>query len=187
MWSARAGWHADPANRAGDGRRWSAAESLTEWLGISEGFYRWFAGIAGGVAGAVTLVGFVGLVYRRARSDRVRRSTTRMDLATYFLITVLIVMGCWMTFGHNLATNAPYNYRDSIGEWWRSLFYLRPDVAAIEGAPLVYQLHAIVAWAFWAFFPFSRLVHAWSIPLAYFGRPYILYRRRYATSRSEIR
>ena len=32
--------------------------------------------IAGGVAGAVTLVGFVGLVYRRATSDRVRRSTT---------------------------------------------------------------------------------------------------------------
>jgi len=162
-------------------------ESVTEWLGISESFYRWFAGIAGGVAGLVTLVGFVGLVYRRARSDRVRRSTTRMDIATHFLLTVLIVMGCWMTFGHNLATNAPYNYRDSIGEWWRSLFYLRPDVTAIQGAPLVYQLHAIVAWAFWAFFPFSRLVHAWSIPVAYLGRPYILYRRRYATPRARIR
>ncbi|MBS1885503.1 MAG: respiratory nitrate reductase subunit gamma, partial [Actinobacteria bacterium] len=41
------------------------------------------------------------------------------------------------------------------------------------------QLHAIVAWSFWALFPFSRLVHAWSIPLQYVGRPYILYRRRY--------
>ena len=43
----------------------------------------------------------------------------------------------------------------------------------------VYQVHAIIAWAFWALFPFSRLVHAWSIPLQYLGRPYILYRRRY--------
>jgi nitrate reductase gamma subunit len=157
--------------------------SVTEAVGISESGYRWFSAIAGAVAGAVTFVGFVGLVYRRASSDRVRRSTTRMDVATYFLLTVLIVMGCWMTFGYNLATKSPYNYRESIGEWWRSLFYLDPDVQAAQDAPLLYQLHAIIAWGFWALFPFSRLVHAWSIPLQYLGRPYILYRRRYATAR----
>jgi nitrate reductase gamma subunit len=56
---------------------------------------------------------------------------------------------------------------------------LQPQVSAISGAPLVHQLHAIIAWAFWAFFPFSRLVHAWSIPWQYIGRPYILYRRRF--------
>jgi respiratory nitrate reductase gamma subunit len=157
--------------------------SVTEAVGITEGSYHWFSAIAGAIAGAVTFVGFVGLVYRRASSDRVRRSTTRMDVATYLLLTVLIVMGCWMTFGYNLATESPYNYRDSIGEWSRSLFYFDPDVQAVKDAPLLYQLHAIIAWGFWAFFPFSRLVHAWSIPLQYLGRPYILYRRRYATAR----
>jgi respiratory nitrate reductase gamma subunit len=157
--------------------------SVTGAVGITESGYRWFSAIAGAVAGAVTFVGLVGLMYRRASSDRVRRSTTRMDMVTYCLLTVLIVMGCWMTFGHNLATKSPYNYRDSIGEWWRSLFYLDPDVRAVQDAPLLYQLHAIIAWGFWAFFPFSRLVHAWSIPLQYLGRPYILYRRRYATAR----
>jgi nitrate reductase gamma subunit len=30
-------------------------------------------------------------------------------------------------------------------------------------------------------------VHAWSIPLQYIGRPYILYRRRYSSSRAPIR
>ena len=40
---------------------------------------------------------------------------------------------------------------------------------------------------FWAAFPFSRLVHAWSIPLQYVGRPYILYRRRYNPGRTTIR
>ena len=144
--------------------------------------------IAGGVAGAVALIGFLGLVYRRIRSDRVRRSTTRLDIFTYFLLTVLIGLGCWMTFAHNLASNAPYNYRDSIGVWWRSLFYLQPKVGAISGAPMVYQVHAITAWAFWACFPFTRLVHAWSIPLQYIGRPYILYRRRYgAPARQPLR
>ena len=64
-----------------------------------------------------------------------------------------------------------------------STFYLHPNVARVGAAPLVYQLHAIIAWLFWASFPFSRLVHAWSIPLQYIGRPYILYRRRYSTAR----
>lgn len=162
-------------------------ESLTASLGISESAYRWFSAIAGAVAGAVCLVGFAGLVYRRVVSARVRQSTTRMDLATYLLLTVLIVMGCWMTFGYNLATATPYDYRVSIGEWWRSIFILQPDVEAIQDAPLLYELHAIIAWAFWGFFPFSRLVHAWSIPVAYLGRPYVLYRRRYASARPPSR
>jgi nitrate reductase gamma subunit len=157
--------------------------SVTAAVGIDESAYRWIAAIAGGIAGAVTLIGFLALVYRRATSDRVRRSTTRVDYLTYLLLVVLIGLGCWMTFAHNLATNAPYNYRDSIGLWWRSIFYLHPNVAAATGAPVVYQLHAVIAWVFWASFPFSRLVHAWSIPLQYIGRPYILYRRRYSAVR----
>lgn len=156
--------------------------SLTASIGISEDFYRWFAGIAGGIAGLVTLVGFLGLLYRRTTGPRVRRTTSRMDMLTYLLLTVLILLGCWMTFGHTLFTGNPYNYRDTIGDWWRSIFYLNPDVGAIEGAPLIYQLHAIIAWSFWALFPFSRLVHAWSIPFQYLGRPYILYRRRFRSA-----
>jgi nitrate reductase gamma subunit len=157
--------------------------SVTSSIGISENAYRWVAGVAGGVAGLVTLIGFIGLVYRRATSARVRRTTTRMDMFTYLLLTVLIVLGCWMTFSHTLFTSDPYNYRDTIGAWWRSLFYFKPNVSAATAAPIVYQLHAIIAWAFWASFPFSRLVHAWSIPLQYIGRPYILYRRRYQAVR----
>ena len=158
-------------------------QSVTEALGISESFYRYFAGIAGGLAAIATVVGFAGLLYRRAVSDRVRRTTTRMDMLTYFLLTVLIVLGTWMTFGYTLFTDTPENYRATISPWWQSLFYLDPDVTAATSAPLIYQVHAIAAWAFWAAFPFSRLVHAWSIPLQYLGRPYILYRRRYSPGR----
>ncbi len=156
-------------------------ESLTNAVGIPESAYRWIAGIAGGIAGIVVTVGLFGLLYRRARSERVRQTTTRLDMVTYILLTALILMGTWMTFRHTLITDAPYNYRHSISEWWRSLLYFDPDVQAATGAMFIYQLHAIVAWAFWAIFPFSRLVHAWSFPLQYLGRPYILYRRRYPT------
>ena len=52
---------------------------------------------------------------------------------------------------------------------------------------IAYQLHAVVAWAFWALLPFSRLVHMFSIPLQYVGRPYILYRRRYPAAQEPPR
>lgn len=158
-------------------------KSFTEAIGMSESTYRWFSAIAGAIAGAICVVGFVGLAYRRATNDRVRRTTSRMDLLVYLLLTILIGLGVYMTFGYNLITKSPYDYRESISEWWRSLFILQPDVEAVQDANLLYQIHAIVAWAFWALFPFSRLVHAWSIPLQYLGRPYILYRRRYPAAR----
>ena len=59
-----------------------------------------------------------------------------MDLAAYFLLIVLIVMGCWMASGHNLATDAPYNCRDSIGEWWRSRFHLSRRRSTAARAPI---------------------------------------------------
>jgi respiratory nitrate reductase gamma subunit len=154
-------------------------ESVTNAIGIPESTYRWFAGVAGGIAAAVTVVGLAGLLYRRATSDRVRRTTTRMDLLTYALLTALIVTGSWMTFGYTLLADSPENYRATISPWWQSLFYFDPNVDAATNAPLLYQLHAIIAWAFWGSFAFSRLVHAWSIPLQYIGRPYIIYRRRF--------
>ena len=159
-------------------------KSLTDAVGMSEHTYRWFSAIAGAVAGAVCVVGFAGLVYRRATNARVRRATTRTDMLVYLLLAILIGLGSYMTFGYNLLTKSPYDYRESISHWWRSLFYLQPDVEAVQGANVVYQVHAVIAWAFWALFPFSRLVHAWSIPLQYVGRPWILYRRRYAEARS---
>jgi nitrate reductase gamma subunit len=49
----------------------------------------------------------------------------------------------------------------------------------------VYQVHAASAWLIWAVWPFTRLVHAWSAPLWYLWRPYIVYRSRVATAPAE--
>jgi nitrate reductase gamma subunit len=48
----------------------------------------------------------------------------------------------------------------------------------MTGAPLVYQLHAIGGFLFLALWPFTRLVHVWSAPLAYLWRLYVVYRTR---------
>jgi nitrate reductase gamma subunit len=50
----------------------------------------------------------------------------------------------------------------------------------MEEAPFLFQLHVTSVWLLYAVWPFSRLVHAWSIPLAYLRRSPIVYRSRRA-------
>ena len=75
---------------------------------------------------------------------------------------------------------AGYDYRQTIAVWFRSVFWFFPDTALMAHAPLVYQLHAVGGFLFLALWPFTRLVHVWSAPLAYLWRPYVVYRARRA-------
>ncbi len=79
---------------------------------------------------------------------------------------------------------------DTVARHYVETFDLRrrcgsPDVTAIASAPVGYQVHAASAWLIWAVWPFSRLVHAWSAPLWYLWRPYIVYRGRVAARPAE--
>ena len=48
----------------------------------------------------------------------------------------------------------------------------------MTGAPFLFQAHAVTAWLLFAVWPFSRLVHAWSIPVSYLTRSWIPFRSR---------
>ena len=93
------------------------------------------------------------------------------------LLLVVILTGIAPTIFVNLLGHG-YDYRTTVAPWFRGLFTGSPDVHAIATAPLIYQVHATAAWLIWAVWPFSRLVHAWSYPLWYLWRPYIVYRSR---------
>ena len=54
----------------------------------------------------------------------------------------------------------------------------------MTGAPLGFQAHALLAFALFALWPFTRLVHVFSAPVGYLTRPYIVYRSRGSRSRT---
>lgn len=153
-------------------------ESFTSWLGISEHAYHLFAATAGTVAAVLVIAGVVVLALRRLLVPRVRSTTSPVDWATLVLLLVIILTGILPTAVNLLGEG--YDYRTTVGVWFRGLFVGRPDVAAIAGAPLIYQIHATAAWVIWAAWPFTRLVHAWSYPLWYLWRPYVVFRSRRA-------
>src|SRR5215831_19931662 len=151
--------------------RWTAA------TGIPESVYRWFSAAAGTLAAVLVIGGVVILAGRRLLVPRVRATTSRVDYVALILLLVVIVTGIIPTLFVNLFGHG-YDYRTTVAEWFRGLFSFSPDVQAIANAPVVYQLHAAAAWIIWAVWPFSRLVHAWSAPLWYLWRPYVVYRSR---------
>lgn len=151
--------------------------SLTDAVGVSEDQYHAVSVTAGTLSGLVMLAGFVLLLARRETDARVRATTTRTDRLTYLLLGVMILTGMYATVGENLLGGG-YDYRETVAPWFRGLFTLDPDTSLIAEAPLVYRIHAAAAWLLYALWPFSRLVHAWSVPVGYLGRSPILYRSR---------
>lgn len=158
--------------------------SWTQALGISDHAYHLVAVVAGTVAGVVLCTGLVILLLRRfVFSVRVRVVTTGMDRVLYALLTVEIAVGMWQTVAINVFGEG-YEYRGTVSVWFRQLFVLQPDPALITSAPAVYAWHAVIACLILAVWPFTRLVHVWSVPIAYLGRPYVVYRRRTAVART---
>ncbi|GEL17622.1 respiratory nitrate reductase subunit gamma [Pseudonocardia asaccharolytica] len=158
--------------------------SVTEALGISERVYTAFSGIAGSIAAIGVLVGAGFLVFRRMGVPRVRATTSAVDYLALILLGIISLLGIYLTLGVQWLGGG-YDYRTTVSPWFRSLFTGNPDVVAITSAPIMYQVHATAAWMIFAVWPFSRLVHAWSYPLYYLWRPYVVYRRRVPTRPNE--
>lgn len=153
-----------------------APKGWIDAMGIREGVYHWLALVAGGVSGAAVTVGFALLVYRRLCIGRIRVTTTRSDLVLYPLLATTIVFGMAATVWGTGVDH--YGYRETVGPWFRGVFSFSPDASLMAGAPVVYQAHAVSAWLLLAAWPFTRLVHAWSVPVTYLARSPILYRAR---------
>ncbi|MGI8492231.1 MAG: respiratory nitrate reductase subunit gamma [Acidimicrobiales bacterium] len=150
-------------------------------VGIPETVYHHAAAYAGTVAEIAVVTGLAILIWRRATNLRVRRVSTRTDAAIHTVMTATIVIGLGETIAYSLfGFDANFDYRNSGSVWFRKIFAGDPHPALMAHVPAIYQIPVTIAWFFLALFPFSRLVHAWSAPIWYLWRPYIVYRRRAA-------
>jgi nitrate reductase gamma subunit len=161
-------------------------ESATKKVGIGETAYHAAAVTLGTVSGLMTLSGIAILIYRRRTTGPVFSATTRNDKGMYVLLVAALVAGLATTVLGNV-TGHPHDYRLTVAPYFRSIFYLRPDVEKITDAPLGFQIHVMLAWVLFAAWPFTRLVHMFSAPLGYLTRPYIVYRSRDVTGARSTR
>ncbi len=154
-------------------------QSWTAAVGVSDDFYHVIAVMGGVSAGGAVVSGFLILIYRRWRFPRVRVMTTRMDVAVFGMLAIGITTGMLATLT-NIGDSV--NYRETVAPYFRQLFILdpKPELMTGGGVSLIFQIHVVSVWFLYALWPFSRLVHVWSIPVDWLMRSHILYRGRTA-------
>ncbi|MHC1729218.1 MAG: respiratory nitrate reductase subunit gamma [Syntrophobacteraceae bacterium] len=147
-------------------------QSLYDGVGISGEVHTRLAVLAGAVIGAAAVTGNFLLLRRRVTNKRILVNSTAGDLITLSLLLLIGGIGTYnVFFGH-------YYVLDTVAPWIRSIVTFSPDHTLMRDVPFLYKLHIVAAFALFAFSPFSRLIHIWSLPLPYFLRNYIVFRRR---------
>jgi nitrate reductase gamma subunit len=161
-------------------------ESWTSAVGITDSMYHVVAVIGGISAGTAVIIGFAALIYRRIRFPRIRVTTTNMDIAVFGLLAFGIVTGMLATLT-NIGDSV--HYRESVAPYFRQLFMLNPEPSLMTGEDisLIFQIHVTGVWFLYALWPFSRLVHAFSVPVGYPKRSPIFYRSRSSRPPTESR
>ena len=141
---------------------------------VTEQMYHMAAVYGGGPAGLMTLAGILILTVRRFGNDRVYAVSSMADLVVVLLILAEVTLGLVST-ATNVFGAGNFDYRETIAPWFRGLLILQPDATFMDRVPLVFKLHVVMAFALFAIWPFTRLVHIWSMPIEYLNRPYIKY------------
>lgn len=146
-------------------------------IGINYTLYHNMAIYIGGTAGTITVIGIFLLLIRRYGNKRVSVTSSFGDKFIIVLLFLIVGFGIYNTLFYNLYFGH-FEYRSTISPWFRSLFIFSPDPKLMLHVPLTYKIHIILAFLAFGVWPFTRLVHIWSIPIAYIKRSHIVYRRR---------
>jgi nitrate reductase gamma subunit len=147
-------------------------------LGIEASTKQAMAMIVGGLFGIICFVGMTILLHRRLTNARVRATSSTMDIAILVLLYVQLILGLVSIFVS--AGHMDGAVMLQLMTWAQSIVTLdvAGAVAAIGSVHIIYKLHIFLGMTLFLLFPFSRLVHIWSIPTQYLRRNYQVVRAR---------
>ena len=151
-------------------------------LGVEASTKQALAMGAGGLFGVICFIGLTILLHRRLTNPRVRATSSRMDIAILLMLYVQLTLGLLSIFvsaGHMDGAEML-----KLMTWAQSIvtFNGSEAAAAISGVHLIYKLHVFLGLTLFLVFPFSRLVHVWSVPVQYFRRNYQVVRAKTTSS-----
>lgn len=126
--------------------------------------------MAGLALALYSLFGLVVLIVRRLPTDsRPRAVTSAMDWVLLFFLLVQVATGIAVALFNRWGAQW---YLSTAAPWLWSLITFRPDPSTISATPALIQLHVLLGFCLILLFPFTRLVHIFTIPLDYLWRPY---------------
>lgn len=148
---------------------------LFDMLGITDDMYHFGAVWFGGAAGVAMLLGLILLTFRRFSVKRILKNSTKSDLLVLIMLLIVTITGFTNTVFYT-ASGGHFDYRSTIGPWFRGVLTFQPNPLLVVFSPFGFKLHIFTAFLLFGIFPFTRLVHMWSLPLSYLRRRYVVYR-----------
>lgn len=138
-------------------------------VGAVLGLGGWVVGFfwIGALGGVMALAGSVTALVRRIVVPNVRAMSQHDDYGVHAFLIVIISLALYQALVRWI-WGASFN----AGLWLASVFRFQPQPELMEGAPVYTQLHVFFALTLFAYFPFTKLVHAWTLPVNYLVRPY---------------
>jgi nitrate reductase gamma subunit len=144
-------------------------------VGIDSQTHTVFATYSGALVGAAALLGLCLLIYRRITKERIIATTSLNDFITLGLLFFVVATG---TANVVIGLYEHFDILTTVAPWLRGIMTLTPDPTLMLQVPLRFKLHILAVLTLIGFWPFSRLVHIWSVPLTYIFRRWIVFRRR---------
>lgn len=147
-------------------------------IGISTSFKQIASMTAGGLFGILALVGGAFLLHRRLTNPRVRRTSSQGDVFILVLLYVQLILGMGTIFVS--VDHLDGSTMLQLTGWARKIVTFQPGAAEmIAGVHWIYKLHIFLGLVVFLVFPFTRLVHIWSVPYTYISRRYQIVRQRH--------
>ncbi|MES9857251.1 MAG: respiratory nitrate reductase subunit gamma [Sedimenticola sp.] len=146
-------------------------------LGISDVSHQYIAIYAGGIFGTMCLSGAVMLFLRRISEPRVKATSRKRDTFVIGWIAMTVTLGLTTLFvstGH--AAHGDVSSMIALTEYVKSIVMLSVDPSLITDVSLIFKVHMFFGMTVFLIFPFTRLVHVWSVPITYLGRAYQIVR-----------
>lgn len=148
-------------------------------LGVSDMTHQWVAILAGSVFGGLCLIGAVMLWMRRMTNSRVKAAGRSSDtfVISWILVTLLLGLSTIPTsIGH--AGHGDAGVMIALAEWVQSVVRFQADPALLATVDPIFKIHMAFGLTLFLVFPFTRLVHIWSVPIGYLGRAYQVVRAK---------
>jgi nitrate reductase gamma subunit len=148
-------------------------------IGLADITHQWIAISAGAVFGGACAIGAIVLWLRRMFNPRIRAASRWIDINILGWLALTVTAGLLtlpVSISHASAGDTETMVR--LADWVQSILYLHPDPQLVRDVNPIYKLHMFVGMSVFLFFPFTRLVHIWSAPLAYLFRAYQIVRIR---------
>jgi len=146
-------------------------------MGITHEFKQLMAMSVGGFAGVMCLMGLLLLLHRRIFDDRIRINSSLGDILVLFLLLAQLLLGL-------MSILVSMQHLDGMEmvkfmNWVQHIVTFRGGASEfVSDVSIIFKLHLILGMFILMVFPFTRLAHVLSAPIAYGFRSYYQIVRR---------